>query len=66
MKKNYVTPQMEIYRIQMSNSLLETSNLTPQNWGGGGIGGSRGLEDNGMDFIMGGGDFNDLQNMLLP
>jgi hypothetical protein len=66
MKKNYVTPQMEIYRIQMSNSLLETSDLTPQNWGGGGIGGSRGFEDDGMDFIMGGGDFNDLQNMLLP
>ena len=66
MKKNYVTPQMEIYRIQMSNSLLETSDLTPQNWGGDGIGGSRGLEDDGMDFIMGGGNFNDLQNMLLP
>ena len=30
MKKNYVTPQMEIYRIQMSNSLLETSDLTPK------------------------------------
>lgn len=53
MKKNYVTPQMEIYRIQMSNSLLETSDLTPQNWGGGGVGGSRIFEDDELDMLLG-------------
>ena len=34
MKKTYIVPQMEAYRIQMQNSLLDTSNLNPEEWDG--------------------------------
>ncbi len=54
MKKNYVIPQMDIYRIQVSNSLLEASNLVPEDWGGGGNAGSRGFEVDEQDMLLNG------------
>ena len=65
-KKLYIAPQTESFCFQPQGPILQTSNLPPQDWGGGGSAGGRLFEDDGMDFIMGGGDFNDLQNMLLP
>ena len=65
-KKLYIAPQMESFCFQPQGPILQTSNLTPQDWGGGGSAGGRLFEDDGLNFIMGGGDFNDRQNMLHP
>ncbi|MBQ9229597.1 MAG: hypothetical protein IJ190_00280 [Prevotella sp.] len=45
MKKIYIVPQMDTYRIQMQNSLLDTSNLNPEEWTGGGNAGGRLLDE---------------------
>lgn len=53
MKKTYIVPQMETYRIQMQNSLLDTSNLNPEEWGGGGNAGGRLLdEDDPLNTVL--------------
>ena len=53
MKKTYIVPQMEAYRIQMQKSLLDTSNLNPEEWGGGGSAGSRLLdEDDPLNILL--------------
>ena len=35
-KKLYIAPQMESFCFQPQGPILQTSNLTPQDWGGGG------------------------------
>lgn len=65
MKKTYFAPQMEIYRFQAHQRLLEASDFIPQDWNGGGSAGGRLLENDGLDVLMG-GDINELQNMLQP
>ncbi len=65
MKKKYIIPQMEIFSIKPTNAILATS-LTPEPWDGGGGAGSRLFEDDGMDLLMGGGEYSDLEKMLLP
>lgn len=40
MKKTYITPEMETYRLQTQGMLLDTSSLVPTDYGGGGFGGS--------------------------
>ena len=65
MKKIYIIPQMEIFSIKPTNAILATS-LTPEPWDGGGGAGSRLFEDDGMDFLMRGGEYSDLEKMLLP
>lgn len=55
MKKTYIVPQMETYRIQIHNSLLDTSNLNPEEWGGGGSAGGRLLdEDDPLNILLDG------------
>ena len=66
MKKTYIAPEMETFHMQTVGPLLNTSNFNAEEWGGGGIGGSRIFEDDGMNFIMGGGEYSDLEKMLLP
>ncbi len=65
MKKTYIAPQMETYRIQTHQCLLDASNITPEQWTGGGSAGSRLFEDDGIGILIG-GDLNDIQNLLLP
>lgn len=37
MKKTYITPEMETYRLQTQGMLLDTSSLIPTDYGGGGV-----------------------------
>ena len=53
MKKTYITPEMETYRLQTQGMLLDTSSLDPKDYGGGGVGGSRIFEDDELDMLLG-------------
>ena len=61
MKKQYITPETEIFNLQIEGALLAGSVLNPTDWSGGGDANSRLLEDEGMDILT--GDF-DLEKML--
>ena len=63
--KKYIAPEMEIFNIKIESTLLAGSSLTPEDWGGGGEAGSpMMLEDDTMNFLMGGGDYSDLEKLL--
>ena len=65
MKKKYIAPEMEIFNIKIESTLLAGSALTPEDWGGGGEAGSPMMpDDENMNFLMGGGDFSDLEKLL--
>lgn len=53
MKKTYITPEMETYRLQTQEMLLDTSSLIPKDFDGGGVGGSRVFEDDELDMLLG-------------
>ena len=61
MKKQYITPETEIFNLQIEGALLAGSVLNPIDWRGGGGADSRLLEDEGMDILT--GDF-DLEKWL--
>jgi len=52
MKKTYIAPVMETCRLQTTGMLLGTSSLTPEEWDGGGVGGSRVIEIDELDMLM--------------
>ena len=66
MKKTYITPEMEIFNIQVDGALLAGSVFTPTDWNTGGDATSRMFEDGGMNFLMGGDDYSDLEKFLFP
>ena len=56
MKKQYITPETEIFNLQIEGALLAGSVLEPTIWKGGGGADSRLFEDEGMDVLTGDSD----------
>ena len=56
MKKQYITPETEIFNLQIEGALLAGSVLNPIDWRGGGGADSRLLGDEGMDILTGDSD----------
>lgn len=56
MKKQYITPETEIFNLQIEGTLLAGSVLNPIDWRVGGDANSRLLEDEGMDILTGDSD----------
>jgi hypothetical protein len=56
MKKQYTTPETEIFNLQIEGALLAGSVFEPTIWKGGGGADSRLFEDEGMDILTGDSD----------
>lgn len=56
MKKQYITPETEIFNLQIEGALLAGSVFEPTIWTGGGGADSRLLGDEGMDILTGDSD----------
>ena len=62
-KKQYITPEMEIFNIRVESTLLAGSiTLIANPWEGNGEAGSRMFEDDGIEILMG-EDFDKLFGM---
>lgn len=65
MKKQYMTPETEVFNIQTEGILLTGSILDPIDHTGGGTADAPLMSDDDvMDFLMGGGDYSDLEKLL--
>ena len=65
MKKIYMTPETEVFNIQTEGILLTGSILDPIDHTGGGTADAPLMSDDDvMDFLMGGGDYSDLEKLL--
>ena len=54
-KKLYIAPQMETVSLNTTSTFLMTSNLTPEDWTGGGTAGGRLLDDDDpLNILLGG------------
>lgn len=64
MKRKYMTPETEVFNIKIESALLAGSVLDPTDWTGGGGADAPFMEDDEMNFLMGGGDYSDLEKLL--